>query len=153
MVKHVVVKDPGESGFLPGDKIEVGLVSDYLKRHSKEIPLASALGSTLAESSLDLTPGTNLTQNHLDDLASNGIKTIKVSNSNLKVSPLVPGLQSLKLLDKNWISKLSFNQLHRTIADAGAVGASSRIHSTEPVASYVMGSEFGEGTTGSPSSY
>jgi DNA-directed RNA polymerase subunit beta' len=153
MIKHVVVNDPGESGFLPGDKIEVGLVGDYLKRHSKEVPLNSALGATLAESSLDLTPGTNITQNHIDDLAKNGIKTLKVSNSGLKVTAIVPGLQSLKMLDKNWISKLSFNQLHKTIAEAGALGLSSKIHSTEPVASYVMGSEFGEGSSGSPASY
>lgn len=153
MIKHVVVNDPGESGFLPGDKIEVGVLGDYLKKHSSVVPVDSANGHVLAESSLDLTPGTQLTKNHIDDLKDHGITSLKVSTSMLKTTPLVPGLQSLKLLDKNWVSKLGFNQLHRTIIEAGALGQSSKVHSTEPVASYVMGNEFGEGTTNSPASY
>ena len=146
MIKHVVVNDPGESGFITGDKIEVGSLGDYLKKHSKEVPLGSAVGQTLAISSLDLTPGTILTQNHLDDLAKYGVKKVAVSTSGLKTTAIVPGLQSLKLLDKNWVSKMAFNRLHHTIVEAGALGQSSPIHSTEPVASYVMGTEFGEGS-------
>ena len=153
MIKHVVVNDPGESGFLPGDKIEVGVLGDYLKQHSVETPINSAVGHILATPSLDLTPGTELTQNHIDDLKSNGITSVKVSNSGLRVSPIVPGLQSLKLLDKNWISKLAFNRLHHTIIEAGALGSSSKIHSTEPVASYVIGNEFGEGSLASQAQY
>lgn len=153
MIKHVQVNDPGESGFMPGDKIEVGVLGHYLKKHSKEVPIDSALGHTLAESSLDLTPGTDITQNHIDDLKAYGIKHLKISDSFLKTHAIVPGLQSLKLLDKNWISKLSFNRLHNTIAEAGALGQSAKIHSTEPIASYTMGSEFGEGDEKSPASY
>jgi len=153
MIKHVQVTDPGESGFLPGDKIEVGVLGDYLKRHSKIIPIDSANGHVLAESSLDLTPGTDITQNHIDDLKEHGIKNLRVSDSFLRTKPLVPGLQSLKMLDKNWISKLSSNRLHNIIVEAGALGSSSKIHSTEPIASYTMGNEFGDGTAKSPSSY
>ena len=153
MIKHVQVDDPGESGFLPGDKIEVGVLGDHLKKYSRAVPIDSSLGQTLAEPSLDLTPGTNLTQNHIDDLKSHGITQVNISDSLLKTHPLVPGLQSLKLLDKNWISKLSFNRLHHTIIEAGALGQSSKIHSTEPVASYLIGSEFGEGDSKSPASY
>ena len=153
MIKHVQVDDPGESGFLPGDKIEVGVLGDYLKKHSTIVPIDSANGHVLAEASLDLTPGTEITQNHINDLKAHGIKHLSVNNSFLRTTALVPGLQSLKLLDKNWISKLSFNRLHNVIAEAGALGQSSKIHSTEPIASYVMGSEFGEGTPTSTASY
>lgn len=153
MIKHVQVDDPGESGFLPGDKIEVGVLGDYLKKNSEIVPIDSAKGHILAVSSLDLTPGTELTQNHIDDLKEQGIKHLSVSNSFLRTTALVPGLQSLKILDKNWISKLSFNRLHNIIVEAGALGQSSKIHSTEPVTSYVMGTEFGEGTSKSIASY
>ena len=153
MIKHVQVDDPGESGFMPGDKIEVGVLGDYLKKNSTVVPINSAKGHILAVASLDLTPGTELTQNHIDDLKSHGIKELSVSNSMLRTTPLVPGLQSLKLLDKNWISKLSFNRLHHVIVEAGAFGQTSKIHSTEPIASYVMGTEFGEGTPKSVASY
>ena len=153
MIKHVRVTDPGESGFMPGDKIEVGMLGDYLKRHSTTVPIDSAKGQVLAKASLDLTPGTELTQNHIDDLKQYGIKSLDVSNSGLRTKALVPGLQTLKLLDKNWVSKLAFNHLHNTIIEAGALGQSSKIHSTEPVASYLMGNEFGEGSAISPASY
>lgn len=153
MIKHVQVIDPGDSGFLPGDKIEVGVMGEYLKQHSKEIPIDSAKGHILASASLDLTPGTELTQNHIDDLKQYGIKNVQVSDSFLRTKALVPGLQSLKLLDKNWISKLAFNKLHHTIIEAGALGQSSRVHSNEPVTSYVLGTEFGEGTPKNPSYY
>lgn len=152
MIKHVVVDDPGESGFMTGDKIEVGALGDYLSRNSKEVPIDSALGQVLAMPSLDLTPGTELTKNHIDDLKVHGVSKVGVSTSLLKTTPIVPGLQSLKLLDKNWVSTLAFNNLHKTIINAGAMGSSSKIHSTEPVASYIMGSEFGEGGK-SPASY
>jgi len=146
MIKHVEVTDPGESGFMPGDKIEVGTLGDYLSKHSIEIPLESSTGHTVAKPVLDLTPGTILTKNHIDDLKEYGIKNVSVSNSGLKTKALVPGLQSLKLLDKNWISKLGFNQLHKTIMEAGALGQESAIHSSDPISAYIMGNEFGEGS-------
>lgn len=148
MIKHYEVTDPGESGFLPGDKVEVSQIAKHLRENSKNIGLDKAEGLTLAENTLELTPGTILTKNHLDDLKGHGIDSVRVSDSGLKVKALVPGLQNLKLLDKNWVSKLSFNQLHRTIIDAAAMGYKSPVHSTEPVASYMMGTEFGEGDKG-----
>lgn len=148
MIKHVQIVDPGESGFLPGDKVEIGKLEDYLKNHSSNVKVDEAQGRTLSNRTLDLTPGTYLTANHIDDLKKQGIKEVPVSESGLIVKPIVPGLQSLKFLDKNWISKLSFNRLHHTIQEAAALGQKSPIHSTEPVASYIIGNEFGEGEKG-----
>lgn len=148
MMKFNQVIDPGSSEFLPGDKIEVSQLEDYFHKHKKEVPLAEAEGKVLAASALDLTPGTLLTKNHLDDLAAQGATKVHVSTTDLRTKPIVPGLQNLKLLDKNWISKLSFNRLPKTITEAAALGYSSPIHSTEPVASYILGSEFGEGEHG-----
>lgn len=148
MIKFNEVVDPGESGFLPGDKVEVGQIEEHLESNSKLVPLADAVGKTLASRTLDLTAGTRLTKNHLDDLAEHGLTQVNISNSGLVVKPLVPGLQSLKLLDKNWVSKLSFNKLHKTIQEAAALGQASSVHATEPITPYVMGSEFGEGDRG-----
>jgi DNA-directed RNA polymerase subunit beta' len=148
MIKHNLVVDPGESGFLPGDKIEVGTLSHYLQDHSKTVPIEKAEGSVLSDSILGLTPGTLITRNHIDDLKDHGIKDVSISTSGLTTKPIVPGLQSLKLLDKNWVSKLSFNHLHKTIQEAAAYHQVSPIHSTEPVSSYIIGTEFGEGANG-----
>lgn len=148
MIKHNLVIDPGSSGFLPGDKIELGSFLSHLAENSKEVPVKDAVGHTLAESILSLTPGTYLDQNHVDDLMAEGVKTVKISTSQLVTKSIVPGLQTLKMLDKNWISRLSHNRLHTSIIDAASTNLSSPIHSTEPVTGYMMGSEFGEGEKG-----
>jgi DNA-directed RNA polymerase subunit beta' len=148
MIKYHTVIDPGESGFAPGDKIDVNQLEEYLDNNSKVIDINHSIGKVLAKRVLDLTPGTEMTQNHIDDLKEKGIQEVPISTSGITVKPLVPGLQSLKLLDKNWISKLSFNQLHRVIQEAAAMSQKSPIHSTEPVTSYMIGNEFGEGNNG-----
>ncbi len=148
MIKYNKVEDPGDSGFMPGERVDVGQIQEHLERNSKNIGLEGAVGLTLASRTLDLTPGTKLTKNHLDDLSDHGIKTVRVSDSGLTVSPLVPGLQSLKFMDKNWVSKLSFNKLQDIIEEAAALGQKSPVHSVDPIAPYTMGTEFGEGENG-----
>lgn len=148
MIKHVEVTHPGDSGFLPGDIVEVSQIASHLKEHSKEVPLSQAEGTTLASGSLELTPGTVLTKNHLDYLKDHQIKSVAVSTSDLKVKPLVPGLQTNKLLDRNWISRLSFSHLSKSLQDAASLNEHSDIHSIEPITPYIMGTEFGEGKNG-----
>jgi DNA-directed RNA polymerase subunit beta' len=148
MMKYADIRNPGDTGYLPGQKVEVADLEKSLVGDRKEVPLSQALGATLARGVLDLTPGTILDQNHIDDLASKGIDKVTLSKSGVVVRPLVPGLQTVKLLDKNWVSKLSFNKLRSTLQDAAATGAEAPIHSTDPIASYVMGKEFGEGENG-----
>ena len=148
MIKHHTITDPGESGFLPGDKVELSQLAEHFKDHSKLIPLATAEGKTLGVGILDLTPGTLLSKNRIEDLREQGIKEVYVDTSGLTAKALVPGLQNLKLLDKNWISKLAFNRLSTTIQEAAALNQTSPVHSTEPVTGYMMGNEFGEGKDG-----
>lgn len=148
MIKYNEVVDPGDSGFMPGDKVEIAQIEDHLEKNSKNVAVDSAVGKTLATRILDLTPGTVLTQNHIDDLKHYDIKTVPVSDSGLVVKPLVPGLQTVKFLDKNWVSKLSHNKLQTVIQEAAALGQSSPIHSTDPIAGYTIGTDFGEGEKG-----
>ena len=148
MIKHHTITDPGESGFLPGDKVELSQLAEHFKDHSKLVPLATAEGKTLGVGILDLTPGTLLSKNRIEDLREQGIKEVYVDSSGLTAKALVPGLQNLKLLDKNWISKLAFNRLSTTIQEAAALNQTSPVHSTEPVTGYMMGNEFGEGKDG-----
>lgn len=148
MIKYVKVNDPGDTGFMPGQEVDVNAIQGHLAKNSETVPLASAVGRTLSHGVLEETPGTYLTQNHVDKLALQGINSVKVSNSGLKVTPLVPGLQSAKLLDPNWLSKLAFNKIRQTIQESAAVGSSSEIHGTDPITPYVLGRDFGQGNPG-----
>lgn len=148
MIKYNEVVDPGNSGFMPGERVELGQIEDHLEKNCKKVELAAAENKTLASRTLDLTPGTVLTKNHLDDLSEHGVTHVNVSDSGLVIKPLVPGLQSLKFMDKNWISRLSFNRLHNVIQEAASLHQTSAVHGTEPITAYMLGTEFGEGEKG-----
>lgn len=148
LMKYVQVTDPGESGFLTGDKISVNNVAKYLKDRTGVVPIEKAEGKVLAKGTLMLTPGTLLDGNHIADLKAQGIKTVDVASTKLKVTPIVPGLQTNKMLDKNWISRLSFSKLKETILNAAALGEESAVHSTDPITPYILGTEFGDAEDG-----
>lgn len=148
MIKYVEVKDPGDSEYLPGQILDIAHLHKYFNEHKHPMPVSKAAGKTLATGVLELTPGTHLTSNHIDDLHKAGIHTLNVAESNIKVQPIVPGLQTIKLADNNWISRLSFNRLAKTIQEGAALGLESPRHSTEPITPYVLGTEFGEGDKG-----
>jgi DNA-directed RNA polymerase subunit beta' len=148
LMKYVEVINPGHTGFLPGDKVDVNAVAKYLKKGSKDTPVEEAQGRMLATGVHELTAGTILDSNHVEDLIAAGVKTIKTSDSGLRVTPIVPGLQTAKLLDPNWISKLSFSRLKDTLQAGAAVGSEAPMHSTDPITPYIIGNEFGEGEDG-----
>jgi DNA-directed RNA polymerase subunit beta' len=148
MMKYVEVIDPGHTGLLPGDKVDVNAVRKYLDKGQKVVPLHLAEGSILAKGAGPLVPGTLLDANHVQELKDAGISSVHISPSGLKVAPIVPGLQTAKLLDKNWVSRLSFSRLRDSLKESAATFASSDVHSTDPITSYMFGNEFGRGEDG-----
>lgn len=148
LIRYVQVVDPGETGYLPGDKIPIGTIAKYLETKRGVVDIDQAEGKILAKGVLDVTPGTLLDGNHIQDLKSKGVTKVDVSPTKLRISPIVPGLETAKLLDKNWISKLSFTKLRDTIINAAALNESSDLHSTDPITPYIIGTDFGESENG-----
>ena len=148
LIKYVKVVNPGDTGFLPGQEVDVNTIQEHLHNDHEVVPLSRATGRVLSRGILEEAPGTYLTQNHVDDLATKGVTQVAVTKSGLTVNPIVPGLQSAKLLDPNWISRLALSQLRKTIQESAAVGATSKVHDTDPITSYVIGREFGQGVNG-----
>jgi DNA-directed RNA polymerase subunit beta' len=148
LMKYVEVQDPGHTHFMPGEKVDVNTISKYFKKDAKDVPIDEAHGYVLAKPVNELTPGTFLDENHIQDLKDSGITHLPVSGNGLKVSPIVPGLQTAKLLDPNWVSKLSFTRLKDTLKEAASTGAESALHSVDPITPYIIGNEFGEGESG-----
>lgn len=148
LIKHVEVNDPGETGFLPGQKVDINTVRKYLTNTSGDVPIEDAEGKLLSKGVYELTPGTLLDANHIDELKAKGVTKVPVASTGLKVTPIVPGLKTAKLLDNNWVSKLSFSGLKNTLRESAALGSESDVHSTEPITPYILGTEFGEGEGG-----
>ena len=102
----------------------------------------------LSRAVLDILPGTHLDTNHISYLATHGIKTVFISKSGLRVDPIVKGVKTSKLNDPNWISRLALYNLKQSLTEAVSMGERAKIHGTDPIASYTLGHEFGEGVDG-----
>lgn len=148
LMKYVQVIDPGHTGLLPGERLDVNTVQKYLDKGAKVVPLEDAENAVLAKGEHELTPGTFLDSNHIQDLKDRGVKSVKIASNGLTVAPIVPGLDTAKMLDPNWISKLSFKRLKDTLQESAVTGAESPIHSVDPITPYILGTEFGEGENG-----
>lgn len=148
LLKYAIVDHPGDTGLLPGDKVEINTIRKYLDKGLTEVPIHKAEGSILAKGISSLVPGTLLDKDHIRDLENLGHKTVSISPSGLKITPIVPGLETAKMLDKNWVSKLSFSRLRDSLKESAAINSQTEIHNTDPIASYVIGNEFGEGPNG-----
>lgn len=148
MIKHVEITNPGNTDYLVGQRVNINSLHKHLSGDAEEMPIDSALGKVLAKGVLHMTIGTTLDADHIQDLKAHGINRVVVSRSDLGIVPIVPGLNSVKQLDENWVSKLAARDLGKTLKTGVALGQSSDISSTDPIASYIMGSHFGEGKGG-----
>lgn len=148
LVKYVEVNDPGETDFLPGQKVNVMKIHDALKKDIEELPVENAIGRVLAVQSLEAVPGTVIDKLLADELKQKGVTTVKVSKTGLKVTPFVPGADTLKSLDPNWISRLAHKGLKSALEEGAVMGHTAEVHGVDPIAPYVIGATFGEGRNG-----
>jgi RNA polymerase Rpb1, domain 5. len=148
MIKYVKVKDAGDTGYLPGQVLDVNHVQHELDKDTEVLPLERAAGKKLARPVLELTPGTILDHQHVQYLNKHGISEVHTSNSGLIVDPIVPGIKTVKLNDQNWISRLAFKRIGQTLREAAATGMESAATSTDPITPYILGGAFGEGQNG-----
>lgn len=148
LIKYVKVREAGETGYMPGQVVSVNHIQDELQKDQELLPIERAAGKQLARPVLELTPGTVLDANHLQYLNKHGVTDVHTSRSGLVVDPLVPGIKTVKLNDTNWISRLAFKQIGKTLSEAAATGMESAATSTDPIAPYILGGAFGEGQNG-----
>jgi hypothetical protein len=148
LVNYNKIINSGTTSFLPGDVVTVNDLRAALQHNDEEVPLSKAVNRTLSAYAGTATPGTKVTPAVAKLLKDDGITSVRVTTTGLETEPVVPGLQTAKLLDKNWVSKLAFSKLTRTIEDAVALHQKSPVHGYEPVTSYILGTEFGEGKNG-----
>lgn len=148
LAKYVVVKNPGNTDYLPEDVIESSKLNSHWDSDTEKTSLSRAVGKKLARGILELTPGTVLNENHVNYLNGHGVSQVITSKSGLEVEPMLKGIGGIKLLDKNWLSRLAGQGLSKSIIQAATYGQSSDIHSTDPIAAYVVGKDFGKGGSG-----
>lgn len=148
MIKYVKVKDSGDTGYLPGQVLDINHIQHELQKDTEVLPLERAAGKKLARPVLELMPGQVLDHQHIQYLNKHGVSEVHTSNSGLIVDPIVPGIKTVKLNDQNWISRLAFKRIGQTLREAAATGMESAATSTDPITPYILGTGFGEGDNG-----
>lgn len=148
MIKYVKVKDSGDTGYLPGQVLDINHIQHELQKDTEVLPLERAAGKKLARPVLELMPGQVLDHQHIQYLNKHGVSEVHTSNSGLIVDPIVPGIKTVKLNDQNWISRLAFKRIGQTLREAAATGMESAATSTDPITPYILGTGFGEGHDG-----
>lgn len=148
MIKYVKVKDSGDTGYLPGQVLDINHIQHELQKDTEVLPLERAAGKKLARPVLELMPGQVLDHQHIQYLNKHGISEVHTSNSGLIVDPIVPGIKTVKLNDQNWISRLAFKRIGQTLREAAATGMESAATSTDPITPYILGGDFGNGKDG-----
>lgn len=148
IMKYVSIKDPGTTDYLPGQTVSISRIQPELESSEKEVPIGSSVGLTLSRAVLDVLPGTKLDQNHVKYLQEHGVHSAYVSQTGLVVDPIVKGVKTSKLNDPNWVSRLALNNLKQSLTEAVSLGERAKIHGTDPITSYMLGHEFGEGVDG-----
>lgn len=148
VMKYVSVKEPGHTGFLPGQVVPVSKIQPELIASEGETHVMQSQGKVLSRAVLDVMPGQVMDTNLIEHLSSHGVKTVFTTKTGLIVDPLVKGIKTSKLHDENWISRLALNNLKQSMTEAVSLGQRAKIHGTDPITSYTLGHEFGEGVNG-----
>lgn len=63
----------------------------------------------------------------------------------IKYQPYFKSIDTLALDNPDWLSKLTVNRIRETLKDGASFGAASNLHGTDPMPSYLYGTEFGKG--------
>ena len=148
VMKYVSVTNPGHTEFLPGQIVPISKIQPELAASEEETPILSANGRVISRAVLDVMPGQVVDTNLIEHLSSHGVRTIFTTKTGLQVDPVVKGIKTSKLHDENWVSRLALNNLKQSMTEAVSLGQRAKIHGTDPITSYTLGHEFGEGVNG-----
>jgi DNA-directed RNA polymerase subunit beta' len=142
-----VVDDPdGEYG--TGDIVPYAAVASKYGSASKEVPLDSAAGMTLAKPASVYTAGTRITSHILEGLKGDGVTKVHVHTGGFDTRPVVTGLTRSPLLDKDWMTRLGHRYLLNSIVEGASAGDVSDTRGTSPIPGYLVGQGFGGGHSG-----
>jgi DNA-directed RNA polymerase subunit beta' len=133
--------------FLPGEIIPYNDAKKLLKSNSVVEKVTKSHGKVLMEPVLQHMPGTRIDLSMQKDFSSAGISKIKVSDDDIKFSPVAASAIRTPLFNPNWMQRLGYRYQKNTITDAVTYGETADLNSFNPVPGIVTG-EIGRGSDG-----
>jgi len=68
--------------------------------------------------------------------------------------PVLKGIQEVSMASsEDWMGRLNYRELKKTLTEGGAQGWKTNIHGTNPIPGLVLGTQFGKGTEKKPYAY
>jgi DNA-directed RNA polymerase subunit beta' len=139
-----VGKDPGDSGFLPGDVVPWTVAEAYNNTPIGELAVVDAVGHKLLEDIPGTTHGEIITDHVKSVLQRLGKSKVTVGPKAIDHEPYLAGLKRVPLLRDDWMAQMGYNHIADAMVGGAAVGATTDIHDYSPVPAFAYGAEFGQ---------
>lgn len=145
VLNYARVTSPGDHDVVQGDIVEYNQASAMQSRKPVILPLKQALGYRASKTHKKLKRGTRIDAPAMKYLKKNGFKNFEVYKEPLSMEPVAVGINKIPRIKNDWMSRMGFQHLAKTITEGAAEGAESNIHSLNPIPALSYGAEFGEG--------
>jgi len=102
---------------VPGDIVTYGGLEEVMYRKSNPVPVSRALNKRLAVGVLDLPAGHVIDENTIKKLQKYGIGSIDVITDAVHIEPVMKPIETTPLLNPDFLAKLAYRYLKRTLVD------------------------------------
>lgn len=146
ILNYEQVIHPGDYEYVPGDIVEHNQVQHMQKKLITKVPINNLLGYRLAYQYRDISPGTLVDHSIITRLKHDRISAVDAYKEPVTSSPVVTGVTRIPVKFKDdWLARMGFRYLEDALVSGAATGATSSIHSMNPIPALAYGAEFGKG--------
>lgn len=146
------VIDPGDSEYDVGDLIKDPWKDEWNKSvksaNPLRVPVKDSYGKVLAEDIGQFHKGVKIDSKVQDSLSKRHLKNVSVEPSPIEVKPALVGIGTLPRVSDDWIERLTFEDLKKSMQESAERGYKSEIHGVKPYPAIAYGAEFGIGKDG-----
>jgi len=125
--------------YLPGEVIPYNTAKKLYKEQSYTTNTRKAAGKVLMEPVLQHMPGTYLTPSVVGDISKAGVKTVSITDSPTKFTPIASSAVRTPLFNPNWMQRLGYRYQKATLLQAAATGESAPLSGYDPIPGIVTG--------------
>lgn len=139
------ILDPADSGYVPGDIVPYNQVRAENAKGVQTVKAKDAAGAWLGEDVPGVMPETILTEEDVEKIQQQGIRTVKANPAPISFEPVLKGIRTLPLTRRDWLSQMAFSHIKDAIKLGIPEGWKSDLHDTSPIPGIIYGAEFGMG--------
>jgi hypothetical protein len=122
---------------IPGDIVTYSGLEEVLYKKSRPVPVSKSLNKHLAVGILDLPAGHKIDENTIKKLQKYNIRNIDVVDS-IDIKPVMKPIETTPLLNPDFLAKLAYRYLKRTLIDDITYTGKSDIRNNH-VVQYALG--------------